>query len=1026
MIQSGIQSKWTLFPSAWALARQQLRQVWSLLLLTASGVIVAIVLACAIPLFAFVSMSAGINSVLSASPTSSSLVIHSAVNAITPDALRTFTGDLGNYLQQYMGPYSDATPQIAFIPPAYSITSGDAAQERNHFTSDRLQLVGLDTATLGSHIRLLQGRLPSADGANLEIALTASDAKYLGAGPGSVLVVPVTCQEAGAPSVCLTLTLHVVGVMTQVSPDDPFWRGISFQDMPVRTSSSSGLALPVLASIGQLVHALSSSSSTDQQTLQASLLWYYPLNRARINVNTLDDLNARLENLANDEMQSLNSPVYVTSAGLRPYFSQLTLQSPLHDLAVYSDHIAVVLVPIVVLALLIMGLLLLFQSSMSDLLVERQAGVIALLMSRGSSRAQIFGAFVVQIALILLLSLFASIFLTVPLVRLLVEHMLSAGDQQTLTLLAGNPLLPVLSVWWAVLAMLIASLVTMIVAVQRATRVDMLTLRREAARTARRPFWIRFHLDFILVVLALLAYSFAIYMQNTPILDPASRILLESPLALMGIIFFLIGCSLILLRFIPNLLNLGGRLVGRTRRIGPMLALAQMARAPRQTLRMTLLLTFATAFIMFVLIFNASQAQHIQDIATYQVGADFSGSLSSVGGAFARMNLAQQTALFRQIGGVTAAALGSSSYFQVSGASDQTSTDVLHLLAVDPVTFGQATLWSDAASRQTMLDAEQRLISQRQVLQAALSRAPASSHVPPLPALVDHATWQALRLAPGRVFSLKSVLGGNTTVTSFVALAQVAHLPTVNDLVQIGDKKEIGILVDYQSASVFNEINTYNAQLGAGSPLSVNAVWLRALSDANALAHVRAVLTMHPPASISPLYDRALLVAQGEHDPLYLVILGVLSLGALVPVLLALVSNLVASWMSVYGRLTNFAMLRALGCSPRQLVSILAWEQGIIYSWALGLGLLSGLLLAVLALPALVFTGGGQGLTTGANTQNVNFYALQNLLPIHMVVPVSLLLALGVLIITCILALILMVRTVARPALSQTLRLNQD
>ncbi len=42
---------------------------------------------------------------------------------------------------------------------------------------------------------------------------------------------------------------------------------------------------------------------------------------------------------------------------------------------------------------------------------------------------------------------------------------------------------------------------------------------------------------------------------------------------------------------------------------------------------MTMLLALATAFSLFTLVFLATQAQHIQDIVTYQTGADFSAQL---------------------------------------------------------------------------------------------------------------------------------------------------------------------------------------------------------------------------------------------------------------------------------------------------------------------------------------------------------------------------------------------------------------
>ncbi|MEO7020737.1 MAG: FtsX-like permease family protein [Ktedonobacteraceae bacterium] len=43
--------------------------------------------------------------------------------------------------------------------------------------------------------------------------------------------------------------------------------------------------------------------------------------------------------------------------------------------------------------------------------------------------------------------------------------------------------------------------------------------------------------------------------------------------------------------------------------------------------------------------------------------------------------------------------------------------------------------------------------------------------------------------------------------------------------------------------------------------------------------------------------------------------------------------------ISTANRLTNFAVLRALGMAPRQVAMILMWEQGVVYLVALLLGL---------------------------------------------------------------------------------------
>src|SRR5260221_3459849 len=118
-----------------------------------------------------------------------------------------------------------------------------------------------------------------------------------------------------------------------------------------------------------------------------------------------------------------------------------------------------------------------------------------------------------------------------------------------------------------------------------------------------------------------------------------------------------------------------------------MLALAQMARAPRQALRMILLLALAIAFAIFTLVFAASQTQRASDIADYQVGADFSGVIPL--GLVNSSPLQQEIALYRHIQGVLSATGG---YVEDDTSAANAAAFPLQLQAVDPDTYSQATL----------------------------------------------------------------------------------------------------------------------------------------------------------------------------------------------------------------------------------------------------------------------------------------------------------------------------------------------
>jgi ABC-type lipoprotein release transport system permease subunit len=141
--------------------------------------------------------------------------------------------------------------------------------------------------------------------------------------------------------------------------------------------------------------------------------------------------------------------------------------------------------------------------------------------------------------------------------------------------------------------------------------------------------------------------------------------------------------------------------------------------------------------------------------------------------------------------------------------------------------------------------------------------------------------------------------------------------------------------------------------------------------------------------------------------------------------LLALLADLLASWLSMRTRLTNFAALRAQGATPGQTASLITWEQGIVHVLALMLGGVFGAVLSLIAVPALIFTNIPAG---GAlsNLSNAEFYTIQQVIPPQLVFPSSLGIVLLTLLAIFMTALTAMVWRALRPSLGQVLRLNQD
>lgn len=319
--------------------------------------------------------------------------------------------------------------------------------------------------------------------------------------------------------------------------------------------------------------------------------------------------------------------------------------------------------------------------------------------------------------------------------------------------------------------------------------------------------------------------------------------------------------------------------------------------------------------------------------------------------------------------------------------------------AVDADTYAQSAIW--IGSHASSLDA---LMAQLRTRRASVL----SQHA--IPAIVDSATWNALNLSPGSHFTLNDSHGS----LPFVVMARVEHIPTISD--NADGSNGGGLIVDYQSyATLFTA--TSHDQL----PF-LNTVWLH--TDANADAQVADALS-HGTLQLNPLYDRREIIDTLQSDPLYLTMLGVLIIGSALPLILALVGNLFASWQNTSVRQIDFAVLRALGSVPRQVAQTLAWEQVGGYVIALSVGVIAGIIFSFMAVPVLVFTGVAPG-GLGSETSGSAFFLLQSVPPIQVILPLSLALIVLLLLAFCAFTLSIVIRRVLQASLTQVLRLNAD
>lgn len=969
------------------LARWRFKQMWRFLFVTWLGLLAMVILVCAGPLFTRIANSAYLRSSIRNAPDGSYITVDAISTHPTQEQLQQVEQQTNQAFQQgILGSYLRAAPQLIIQTPPFDMLV--AGQTR----AAAFAAAGYDNALAAQHTTVVQGRLPQVTTDDtVEIALSEDAASNLGLHVGS------TMQGRYPISVGSQMwKFRVVGIVAPRMAHDAFWAianpfskstvTLNSRYYFVNDGAPSYIVLAANDALKPKIAVLQTTFSGGSSFTDAFVLfWRYPFDLGHLDANDLPALAQRASELDYRLQDTLQRNI--TDLAYTNIFGTL-----FPALEFSSENISFVQSTVVFLLLVTLALALFLVILMSDVLVERQAAIIATLRSRGATRRHILGAFVAQGVVLGIVALLLGPLLAILLVRAIAPTLLSPDNQSAANVITTHPIQAAFDVReYAIIAVGVA-LVFSIIAVNRAMKMDIVSFRRESARPQRIPFWRRFYLDMFVAFLLIVGYIVYAYFWSFLALS-ASRVdpFIYKELTNVGFYvtpLIVVGVLLLFLRLFPHILRLVTYLVAKMRSAPSVLALAQMERTPRPAARIIVLLALAIAVSSFFLTVIASKEQRNIDVATFSAEtADFSGTLPA---SDASKSFSQLQTYYRGLAGVQSATLGYHDVIQLDSLQGAASQGTITISAVDADTYARTALWQSSYSSQPLSLLTAQLVAHRTA---------ATAHNV-VYALVDAATWQRLHLTQGAQFSLPTDSSGNAHI-QYTALARINYVPGVYDTPRYV-WSGMGLLVDYQNYAVVKARAT-----GVGA-LSPNYIWLRTKEDTASLASLRNALPT--------LNDRYTTITTIQNDPAHFSIIGVLSIAVGAALVLALLGTLFLSWLNASNRLTSFAVARALGMAPRQIAAVLFWEQGFVYIVALLLGLgLSALLM--------VFVPSAVALTDASGDWDRSF----NVPAIQIVIPYSqLLFVLSMLALICLGALLLMARIVSRPGLSQTLRLNED
>ena len=933
-----------LLPAVAMLALWQMRHVWRIFALIALGMIAAVVLVGATPLFSRVNTTASIRSAFANSGSDPSSYAQATIEDLDPSAINQTIQHLKRDYRQQGGLFFD-------LPPAFSIHlifTPVYRSNRAPINNQLLSVHGYDMGHIASHVRLLQGRLPqTTDKATnnvLEVALTEANATALGAHIGSIYTISAAqafySPQGGPPLMTpIPMPLKVVGILHNLSAtafEEPFWHADELNYHP-STSISPAYDSVIASNAGLLTFFQRLSQTISPAAILnfpsgAYVYGYFPLDIQAINDKNINELQPDLDYLTNQEPSHF-AGFFIDNIGINN--TNITLIN-----ASMKDLTTVVQVPVLVLLGLMVGLILLFVTLMTELLVSRQAEAIAVMRSRGATTGQIFLIFIVQSLLLGLLTLLIGPLLIPLIIRTMVIILFPSIIQSALNVLPTAPWEVLFALGWYIWVAVILVTLTMCLAVWRILKNSTLGSSTTRSAGGHRPLWQRLYVDVILALLGVLTYGLYIYLMSIGIIDVQLQVVLGAPCMLVAATLFCLAAMLLALRLFPLLIQRGASLATRGTGIVPLVALVLMARAPRQAMRTTMLLIFTIAFALFAQVFLATQVQRAVDISNYVMAADFSGffpSDSAFSGTFE-----QQEAQYRNIPGVLSATLG-----YVGDESFQNlDTTSLTVIATDPSSIGTSITWPHTDNLTVLNTALGHLADQRTsliVAQVKVQQGSVNKALPPIPAIVSTTTSNLLHLSVGKLFFMSNF--NSNKGLAFIDSAEVPYLPGVPNILT-----DRGILVDYTSFKA-----AYSVAVPSGAPLAPTMAWFHTRQDSVSLTSIKQALSSAP-FKLMPLLSHQSILAALQDDPLFLNLLCILGLGVSLTLLLTWIGCLAAAWSYVHIRLRSLLVLRALGCTPAQVALLLSCEQIIIYTTALILGIGCGASFIALTLPQMIFS----------------------------------------------------------------------
>lgn len=675
------------------------------------------------------------------------------------------------------------------------------------------------------------------------------------------------------------LTVTVVGVFRQSSENDSYWS-------ETMENYLNALFIDEDTFLGDYL-------STGITTLSGAES-RYSFDYQKMDLNDLNSITAAIEQ---------DEAVY-SSAGMS--FS-MGIKDILSDYAVRAANLKSMLwilqIPTIV-------MLAFYLFMVSQLNIEQEKNEIAVFKSRGASSKQIFAIYAMEAGVLGLAT-----FIIAPFIGLLLCNFLGVSNGflefVNRTGLAAH--LSLEAFIYALVAIVIFFITTMIPIIP-ASKLSIVKYKQSKAKVVKMALWEKLCIDIILIAGSLVWYYLTarsirkLFADGTYVSDGTIN-----PLYFVFSTMFIMGAGLLFIRVYPYLLRLIYHIGKRFWSVPQYMAITSVARSQggrERFLMLFLSVTFALG------IFSANTARAINnsrsDRIYYNTGTDV------VIDAYWRLESVEDESSYVEI--------DMDEYENLAGV--ETATRVLR-------TDARATCGNVNSK-----DADLMAIEPGKFAKTAWFR----NDLLPVhwwnycSALVDYKagvlasrSWEEKGVQLGDVISVK--IDGSDSV-DLTVLAFVDYWPGI-------DPTQTVVVDDHSGETMTRDFLVCNYNyLRRVTELTPYQVWLKLQDGATSEALYADIEAKH--LKIQRITDSSQLLIEAKTDPELQGMNGALTLGFVVIMLMTVIGFLIYWIISIRSRTLQFGVLRAMGVTFREVISMLGWEQLLVSLVSIAMGFVIG------------------------------------------------------------------------------------